>query len=273
MALQEDRARLMAHFAGEESEHRNKWSALWNKGDFLPWDRGMPNPALEDTLVDRTDLLGSCYTEDAIGRQRRKRAFVPGCGKGYDVLLLASFGYDAYGLEISETAVNRCVEEQKIHGHNYPVRDQSVGAGKVSFFDGDFFSNKWMIHVEGDGKLDLIYDYQVDFHSCIYACDSILRFVYVELSTADAFRYSSSQLSHQVSDLNGRFVCRSFWPMKEILCASSSQAQRSRRSVVRPLLCLHLCTLSILVIPARVFGMMNQVILLKEFLDLSPLSR
>ena len=165
MALQEDRARLMAHFAGDESKHHNKWSDLWDKGNFLPWDRGAPNPALEDALTERKDLLGSRFTEDALGRTRRKRAFVPGCGKGYDVLLFASFGYDAYGLEVSETAVKRCIEEQKTHGHKYPVRDEAVGAGKVTFMRGDFFSPDWMINVEGDGKLDLIYDYTVDVSS------------------------------------------------------------------------------------------------------------
>ena len=93
MALQQDRARLMAHFAGDASKHKNNWSDLWDQGDFLPWDRGMPNPALSDTLTDQRDLLGTCFVEDGFGK-RRKRALVPGCGKGYDVLLLASLGYE-----------------------------------------------------------------------------------------------------------------------------------------------------------------------------------
>ena len=161
MALQEDRARLMAHFAGDLSKHQNKWSDLWDKGDWLPWDRGMPNPALVDTLADRQDLLGSRWTEDALGKKRRKRALVPGCGKGYDVLLLSSFGYDAFGLEVSGTAVKRCYEEQEAYGDKYPVRDESAGAGKVTFMVGDFFGTDWMKNIEGDGKVDLIYDYTV----------------------------------------------------------------------------------------------------------------
>lgn len=161
MALQEDRARLMAHFAGDTSKHPNKWSDLWDKGDFLPFDRGMPNPALVDTLTDQRDLLGPCFVEDDFGNKRRKRALVPGCGKGYDVLLLASFGYDAFGLEVSETAVKRCYEEQKANGHKYPVRDETAGAGAVKFMHGDFFGTDWMINIEGDGKVDLIYDYTV----------------------------------------------------------------------------------------------------------------
>ena len=165
MSLSEDRQRLKAHFAGDSSQHPNKWSELWDKGDWLPWDKGMPNPALVDTLTDRPDLLGSCWTQDMQGKQRRKRALVPGCGKGYDVLLFSSFGYDAVGLEVSETAVKRCYEEQEAHGDKYPVRDESTGAGKVTFIVGDFFVTDWTKDIEGDGKFDLIYDYTVSIPS------------------------------------------------------------------------------------------------------------
>ena len=180
MVLQEDRARLMNHFAGDTSKHQNKWSDLWDQGDYLPWDRGIPNPALLDTLTLRQDLLGTCFVEDDFGNKRRKRALVPGCGKGYDVLLLASFGYvepnfspimmqlfslisskDAFGLEVSETAVKRCYEEQDTNGLKYPVRDEISGAGAVKFMHGDFFGTDWTINIEGDGKVDLIYDYTV----------------------------------------------------------------------------------------------------------------
>ena len=161
MALQDDRARLKAHFAGDIAEHQNKWSDLWNKGDFLPWDRGMPNPALIDTLMGQRDQLGTPFVADDFGNKRRKKALVPGCGKGYDVLLLASFGYDAFGLEISEAAVNRCYEEQKANGHSYFVRNDTFGAGAVNFIHGDFFGTDWVTNIEGDGKIDLIYDYTV----------------------------------------------------------------------------------------------------------------
>ncbi len=151
----------MAHFAGDTSKHQTKWSDLWDKGDFLPWDRGMPNPALLDTLTDQRHLLGTCFVENNSEKKQRKRALVPGCGKGYDVLLLASFGYDAFGLEVSETAVKRCYEEQTSNGHKYPVRDKSCGTGAVKFMHGDFFATDWMVNIEGDGKVDLIYDYTV----------------------------------------------------------------------------------------------------------------
>ena len=121
----------------------------------------MPNPALEDTLTDKKYLLGSCFREDHLGNKRRKAALVPGCGKGYDVLLLASFGYDAFGLEVSETAVKRCYEEQRINGHKYPARYDYAGSGSVTFLVGDFFSLDWLKKLSK--AADLIYDYTVRF--------------------------------------------------------------------------------------------------------------
>ncbi|KAL8973535.1 MAG: hypothetical protein Q9197_002222 [Variospora fuerteventurae] len=134
----DDRARLKAHFDVDTASHPDRWAKLWDAGNFLPWDRGTPNPALVDLLDQRKDLIGGCFVEDA-GKRRRKRALVPGCGKGYDVLLLASYGYDAYGLEVSEKAVERCVEERTANGHKYPVRHEDAGMGQSTFLQGDFF--------------------------------------------------------------------------------------------------------------------------------------
>ena len=161
----DDRAKLLAHFAGDRSDHTERWSKLWDKGDFLPFDRGVPNPALEDTLSDHHEILGSCFRDDCHGGRRRKKALVPGCGRGYDVLLLASFGFDAYGLEVSQTAVKRCFEEQKTNGHKYPPKEGSAGGGRISFLNGDFFGDGWINKVEGGGVFDLIYDYTVELRS------------------------------------------------------------------------------------------------------------
>ena len=157
--LTEARAQLQAHFSVPESEHLDRWSKLWDAGDFLPWDRGLPQPALVDVLSDRQDLVGSCFVEDGSGGKRRKRALVPGCGRGYDVLLLASFGYDAYGLEASESAIKRCKEEQANNLPKYPVKDEATGAGSVKFLKGDFFREGWLEDVDGEGKFELIFDY------------------------------------------------------------------------------------------------------------------
>lgn len=156
------RAQLLKHFAVDTAEHQNRWSQLWDKGDFLPWDRGAPNPALVDLLSYRRDLIGTSTVEhDEKGGRRRKRALVPGCGRGYDVLLLASFGYDAYGLEISESAVKLCRTEQEVNGYKYPVRHSSIGAGNVTFVKGDFFGEEWAKATGEEGRFDFIYDYTV----------------------------------------------------------------------------------------------------------------
>lgn len=170
MAADDARARLLKHFANGTSDQPDRWSRLWDKGDFLPWDRGMPNPALEDVLSDRQDLIGSCFKLGPDGEKQRKKALVPGCGRGYDVSLLASFGYDAYGLEVSEKAVELCVQEQKKNGQNYPVKDESAGSGSATFIKGDFFSDEWAANIQGEAKFDLIYDYTVQ--SSPGACES-----------------------------------------------------------------------------------------------------
>lgn len=170
VSLQEARARLMSHFADDSAARPDRWADLWDKGDFLPWDRGQPNPALIDVLADRQDFIGDCMKEGASGQKRRKRALVPGCGRGYDVLLLASFGYDAYGLEVSETAVKRCLEEQQASGEKYPVKNEAVGAGKAVFLNSDFFGDSW-IEPTGGKEMDLIYDYTVSLYT---QCPAIL---------------------------------------------------------------------------------------------------
>lgn len=123
------RERLLAHFSKAQgsTEHGQQWDALW-KDNFLPWDKGAPNPALVDLLSERQDLLPPPLQE------RRKKALVPGCGKGYDVLLLAAHGYDAYGLEISGTALTeaRKVEKQMSGAGVYQHKDVEPGLRYVS---------------------------------------------------------------------------------------------------------------------------------------------
>ncbi|CAG8906301.1 unnamed protein product [Penicillium egyptiacum] len=136
------------------------WASLWDKGDNLPWDRGFPNPALEDTLNKQRPTIGAPLATDAQGQSYRRKALVPGCGRGVDVLLLASFGFDAYGLEYSAAAIDACKKEEKDNASWYRVRDQTVGTGKVTWIQGDFFDNAWLqkINVPLNG-FDIIYDY------------------------------------------------------------------------------------------------------------------
>ena len=173
-SLNEARARLKAHFGDFQGEnYRDGWADLWDKGDFLPWDKGFPNPALVDLLDQGHSLIGTATVEEG-GKQRRKKALVPGCGRGYDVLLLASRGYDAYGLEYSATAVEQCEQEAKEHVDKYPVKGPGLGNGNVQFVGGDFFKNDWLAKAGVEGKFDLIYDYTVIVTSFIFLFETPL---------------------------------------------------------------------------------------------------
>lgn len=198
MASNNERARLKAHFSVPVSSHPDRWSKLWDAGDFLPWDRGLPNPALVDTLTQRQHLLGTCFVDEGIERKQRKQALVPGCGRGYDVLLLASLGYNAYGLEISDAAINKCLAEQKTNAHKYPVHGQVGGGGTAKFIKGDFFSDEWLGALEEKKTFDLIYDYTVCTHLVSIRC-----------MLTDA---SSSVRFHPQCDPAGHIGCHSFCP-------------------------------------------------------------
>lgn len=110
--------------------------------------------------------MGSALAEPGQEKRgKRRKALVPGCGRGYDVFLLRSFGWDVVGLEVSETAVKRAEEErEKIDrgerdGKGYEVKYEEVGLGMADLEKGDFFEwngGKW-----GEGGFDLIYDYTV----------------------------------------------------------------------------------------------------------------
>lgn len=152
--------RFLAQYQG--GDYVKGWAELWDKGDLIDWDKGFPNPALEDTLIQRRSIIGDSVVKDAGGSQYRRKALVPGCGRGVDVLLLASFGYDAYGLEYSHSAVETCKKEESERGGRYPIRNLEFGRGSVTFVQGDFFDDAWL---DALGLLpnafDLVYDHSV----------------------------------------------------------------------------------------------------------------
>ncbi|RAL13162.1 S-adenosyl-L-methionine-dependent methyltransferase [Aspergillus homomorphus CBS 101889] len=142
------------------ANYLDAWSSLWDTGDDLPWDRGFPNPALADALIQHQATIGKAMIPNEHGQPYRRKALVPGCGRGVDVLLLASFGFDAYGLECSASAIEACKREAATHQDSYPVRDATIGKGTVTFVQGDFFDDSWLqeIGVPRNG-FDVIYDY------------------------------------------------------------------------------------------------------------------
>ena len=176
----EARAQLRTHFSKEPAEgHPKLWDDLWANGTFLPWDRGAPNPALIDLLTERTDELGPAVAVER-GESakmhgdmaKRKKALVPGCGKGYDVLILAAFGYDALGVEVSSNAVQACekfaeeVRRRETAGEDigdFATKKKNIGRGNVNFVTGDFFKDDWARQDLGSKSTgyDMIYDYTV----------------------------------------------------------------------------------------------------------------
>jgi len=134
-----------------------QWDALWRQ-KTTPWDRAAPNSALIDALNERSDILGSSIQS---GETRRRTALIPGCGRGYDVLLFASHGYDAYGLDISQTAVEACRELDAEQGNDdtrYPLKATTAGRGLREFLVADFFNDDLSSHTNGSG-FDIIYDF------------------------------------------------------------------------------------------------------------------
>ncbi|KAG5969682.1 hypothetical protein E4U55_002026 [Claviceps digitariae] len=153
------------------SAHPETWSALY-RDSFHPWDRQGPSLALADLLAQRPDLVPPAQDHDQrgnllrdpAGRVARRTALVPGCGRGHDVLLLSSFGYDVVGLDCSPEAVRLAEENQDrqsaadensaLYGPPYgPV--EGLEKGRVSWVVGDFFDDAW---AEGR-QFDLIFDY------------------------------------------------------------------------------------------------------------------
>ncbi|KAK6837537.1 hypothetical protein RU639_001422 [Aspergillus parasiticus] len=157
--------RLIGHFHDRPLEdHGSGWSSLWDSNESDLWDRGKPSPALIDLIEQEKDT--AIFRPLKPGGQRKK-ALVPGCGRGYDVIMLALHGFDAYGLEISATGVSTAKkyaasEMQRPQEYNFGLGwTGPVTPGNASFVEGDFFKPGWerQISANEDIRFDLVYDY------------------------------------------------------------------------------------------------------------------
>lgn len=72
------------------------------------------------------------------------KVLLPGCGSGHDVFALASENRRVVGMDIAETAIQRCKELQEHYG---------VDPHRVDFRVGDFFKGG------ASGTFDVIVDY------------------------------------------------------------------------------------------------------------------
>jgi len=138
--------KLREMFASDDLSDSDKWDKLYHDA-FTPWDRGVPSPALVELLVDKKFPL----LPESSGSKRQ--ALIPGCGRGYDVALLAGLKEPnqkfnkVIGLDLSPKAM----EEAKQRHANAP--------GNMEFLVGDFFSKTedWA----KAGPYDVVYDYTV----------------------------------------------------------------------------------------------------------------
>lgn len=75
-----------------------RWHACWERGVPVgtSFDTGTPSPALQQLIADGSIPTG--------------RALVPGCGRGYDVVALASNERYAMGIDMSGLAVKEALE-------------------------------------------------------------------------------------------------------------------------------------------------------------------
>ncbi|KAI1135623.1 S-adenosyl-L-methionine-dependent methyltransferase [Hypoxylon sp. FL0543] len=153
---------LVSHFMNRDrNDQSSGWAELWdtNQTDF--WDRGKPSPALIDWIELQPEVLPS-------HQGRRLTALVPGCGKGYDVVMLALHGFNVYGLDVSRKAVETAqeyaaTELREPSAYNFAFEDDylELSPGSLKFIEGDFFKTDWEKEIEIDGfqGFDLIYDY------------------------------------------------------------------------------------------------------------------
>lgn len=105
---------------------------------------------------------------------------MPGCG--VDVLLFASFRYNAFSLEYSAAAIEACRREEKENHSRYRVRDKKVGKGKVTFVQEDFFNNTWLKEIGVPrNRFNIIYDYTVCILNAAIGLHSLIAIIFSPL--------------------------------------------------------------------------------------------
>ncbi|KAF3046197.1 hypothetical protein E8E11_008201 [Didymella keratinophila] len=160
---QQNRTQLIAHFddfRGRDTQSAG-WSSLWDSDKSDLWDRGRPSDALVTFLW--THPLG--VELGGIAGTRPLKAFVPGCGRGHDVAMLALNGFEAWGLEVSQKATDSA--DANIKAQLAKPTDDNSGKGEgrskpavAEVLLGDFFERDWESQVGTDFEgFDIIYDY------------------------------------------------------------------------------------------------------------------
>lgn len=129
-----------------EVEYSQRWEKVWKGGESgtellqpgQAFDAKQSSPALLTLLNDGTVNPSG------------KRVFVPGCGRGYDLVTFIKAGAaSAVGLELAPTAVaaaNEFTQEA--------LKNDDEKASRIQIIEGDFFG--WMSE---EGPFDIGFDY------------------------------------------------------------------------------------------------------------------
>ncbi len=78
------------------------WEARYQSGD-MPWEKGEASPGLVDWLAAHPALP-------------RGAVAVPGCGTGHDARAWAQAGWEAWGFDLSPSAIRQCEERTRAAG-------------------------------------------------------------------------------------------------------------------------------------------------------------
>ena len=133
----------LSHRFTDAKAANNTWDDLWQEGT-TPWDRQRSSPALQELIENESLILFE-------GKSAR-RAIIPACGRGYDVVYLAEtlpakYGFvEVLGLDISSTAVKAAEAYVASTGTTSPAK----------IVEGDFFDETLP---DLRKKFSLIYDY------------------------------------------------------------------------------------------------------------------
>ncbi|ETW84328.1 hypothetical protein HETIRDRAFT_381810 [Heterobasidion irregulare TC 32-1] len=116
------------------------WDEAW-KQNLTPWE----DPDVYDVQPALRELIDSSRLQ----LPTTGKALVPGCGRGYDVIHIASsLGLETLGTDISSQAIQAAKERlASVPG--------ATASGKVFFQEADFFS----MALPENERFDLVYDY------------------------------------------------------------------------------------------------------------------
>ena len=112
------------------------WNESYASGESLPWDTGTPDPLLVEMIESRAIVPG--------------RTLDIGCGTGTNAIFLAQHGFDVWGIDISDIAVEKARAKAQGRCH-FEVVDFLAAAPAGGPFQ--FVFDRGCFHVfDGEGE-------------------------------------------------------------------------------------------------------------------------